>query len=46
MVEEIDYDNECTCDLIDWEPNEDGLSICPFCEDGGGCWEEEDEDGG
>ena len=37
-----DYDWECTCDTMEWEPTEDGFKGCPFCETYDGEWEEED----
>jgi len=41
MIEDYNFDGECTCGLIEWEPNEDGFFGCPFCE----MWDgfEEDE---
>lgn len=39
----IDFDNECTCDLMIWEPTEDGFEGCPFCETYDGEWEEDEE---
>lgn len=40
-MHETDYDNECTCNTVEWEPNEDGFKGCPFCEDYDGEWEDE-----
>ena len=31
-VVEKDYDWECTCSTINWEPTERGFACCPFCE--------------
>ena len=26
------YDNECTCEMVDWDVSEDGSEVCPYCE--------------
>ncbi len=39
-MHETDYDNECTCEVIEWEPTEDGFKGCPFCETYDGEWDD------
>ena len=43
-MEDINYDGECTCDIIDWFADEDGFEGCPFCEYWDGFWEEGEDD--
>ena len=43
VAADIDYDNECTCGLINWAPNGEGFRGCPFCEHYDGEWDEDDD---
>lgn len=42
-LNDLNIDGECTCGLIDWEPNAEGYKGCPFCEYWDGCWEEDED---
>ena len=39
------FDGECTCEVMVWEPAGDGFKGCPFCETYEGEWEEDEEEG-
>ena len=43
-MQDIDYDNECTCNMINWFADENGFEGCPFCEAWDGVIEEGDEE--
>ena len=32
IMEELNFDGECTCGDIEWEADEDGFEGCPYCE--------------